>query len=244
VIISAVAVGLMAASMTSLARAGGAAVRFAQLDVVITRAVSQNGYPFVRWKLGAGWCSNVVEVASDPTVGDDGSFLDEHLVDNDVLDDAETSWLSSSPSTANPGSYYVHIQVVSCDFSADAEWSAIVKFDFPASSPAPPPPAPKPALPPPPNPNPQPPPTPSPRPTPNPASRMVLTLRDLPRGFRATKRRSYPTAASVAAGSRTTTTADYKKWGYVTGYEADFSREVSLSDVAKGAIRIGSTASI
>jgi hypothetical protein len=73
---------------------------------------------------------------------------------------------------------------------------------------------------------------------------MVLTLRNLPRGFRATKRRSYPTAASVAAGSRTTTAADYKKWGYVTGYEADFSREVGLSDVAKGAIRIGSTASI
>jgi hypothetical protein len=73
---------------------------------------------------------------------------------------------------------------------------------------------------------------------------MVLTVQDMPTGFKVTKRRYYPTAASAAAGSKTTTAADYKAWGYVTGYEVDFSREVSLSELATGAIEVNSTASI
>ena len=57
-----------------------------------------------------------------------------------ILDDNQTSWLSSSPSVDKPGTYYVRVQAFACDLSAGPDWSAtatIVKA-------VPPPPAPPP----------------------------------------------------------------------------------------------------
>ena len=71
---------------------------------------------------------------------------------------------------------------------------------------------------------------------------MVLTLRDMPTGFKATKHRYYSTPEAVASTSKVFTAADYRSWGYVTGYEADFSRDdPSLTGLATGPNQIGST---
>ncbi len=124
-------------------------------NVVITRAEAQGTHPFVAWTLAPGWCSNVANVAKSPETGSDGSFFAENVIDGGVLDENQTSWLSSSPSVENPGTYYVRVQAHACDFSAGPDWSAtatIVK--------APPPPPPPPPHPPPPPPPPTPPPTP------------------------------------------------------------------------------------
>jgi hypothetical protein len=239
-----------AAVAAAIALPAAAGVRVAQQNVVIVRAESAGGHPSVAWQLAPGWCALVIELATNPAVGSDGSFFTENIIDGGALDTGQTSWLSSSASTKDPGSYYVHVEAYACDFSGGFEWSPVVKFDVTPPPPPPPPPPPKPPppppKPPPPPPKPKPPPPPpgaAPPGSPNPA-RMVLTLRDMPTGFKAGKHRYYPTAASAAAGSKTTTAADYKAWGYATGYEADFSREVSLSDLATGAIEVDSTASI
>lgn len=140
--VAARAVAFSAASVVAVALATSAAAstQLATQNVVVVRAESQSGHPYVAWQLASGWCANVVEVASSPTVGSDGSFFVENFVDGGVLDPAQTSWLSSSPSTRNTGSYYVHVEAYACDFSAGPEWSPVVKFDV--TPPPPPPPAP------------------------------------------------------------------------------------------------------
>jgi hypothetical protein len=75
--------------------------------------------------------------------------------------------------------------------------------------------------------------------------RMVLRLQDMPTGFKVGKHRYYSTPEAVASTSKVLTTADFRSWGYVTGYEADFARDPSLADLASGgAIQIISITSI
>lgn len=54
--------------------------------------------------------------------------------------------------------------------------------------------------------------------------RMVLRLSDLPSGF-ALEQGHYADNARAAKESSTQTLADFTKWGRITGYEADFSRD-------------------
>jgi len=139
---------MLVASATALALAFivvvGASAQ--STNVVITRAEAQGAHPSVSWTLAPGWCSNVVNVARSPQTGSDGSFFSENVIDGGVLgrasqrparsphsdrhtrgllrEDSQTSWLSSSASLDNPGTYYVQVQAVQCDFGAGPEWSA------------------------------------------------------------------------------------------------------------------------
>jgi hypothetical protein len=93
-------------------------------NVVITRAEARDSRPSVTWTLAPGWCANLLAVARSPETGSDGSFLSENLIDGAVLDEHQTSWLSSSPALYHPGTYYVRVQGYQCDFGAGPEWSA------------------------------------------------------------------------------------------------------------------------
>ncbi|MBA3298023.1 MAG: hypothetical protein H0U19_13930, partial [Acidobacteria bacterium] len=79
-------------------------------NVVITSAEAQAAHPFVRWTLAPGWCSNVVSVAKSPQTGSDGSFFSENVIDAGILVVNQTSWLSSSESVGQTGTYYVRVQ--------------------------------------------------------------------------------------------------------------------------------------
>jgi hypothetical protein len=113
------------------------------LNVVITRAEAQGGHPFVAWTLAPGWCSNVVLVAKSPQTGSDGSFFQENVIDGGILDDNQTSWLSSSASVSTPGTYYVRVEAFACDFSAGPDWSSTATIVQQPPPPPPPPPTPK-----------------------------------------------------------------------------------------------------
>lgn len=72
---------------------------------------------------------------------------------------------------------------------------------------------------------------------------MVLAPSDLPTGF-ATKPSSGYVSMAKAAKDDKLSIAIFQKYGYISGYEADYDRDVSLGDVVRGAIEIGSTVSI
>ncbi len=64
----------------------------------------------------------------------------------------------------------------------------------------------------------------------------------MPTGFRVKSSHPYSAAAAVNRGG--VTLRQLKKWGYAAGYESDFVRDVSLSDLVHGAIEIDSSASV
>lgn len=66
--------------------------------------------------------------------------------------------------------------------------------------------------------------------TPDP-KQIVLRLADLPVGFALTKG-YYADNARGAAESASVTPADYMRWGRITGYEADFSREALIGIIS------------
>jgi hypothetical protein len=70
---------------------------------------------------------------------------------------------------------------------------------------------------------------------------LVLRLGDMPTGFGAKSRKYVPITAGVGGGA---TLADYKRWGYLNGYEADFTQQGSVSDLLSGAGEIASSASV
>jgi hypothetical protein len=71
---------------------------------------------------------------------------------------------------------------------------------------------------------------------------LVLRLQDMPTGFKVKSASVKSAAAAVKEGG--VTLAELKSWGYVTGYEADFDRDVSLSNALTGPIEINSSASV
>jgi hypothetical protein len=70
----------------------------------------------------------------------------------------------------------------------------------------------------------------------------VLRLQDMPTGFRVKSRHFVSLAASAKRYKRPA--SELRKWGYVNGYEADFSRDVSLSTLVRGAIEVDSTVAL
>jgi hypothetical protein len=77
--------------------------------------------------------------------------------------------------------------------------------------------------------------------TPNPKG-YVLGLQSMPTGFSIKSTKAVPLAA--AAKESDYPVAELKSWGYISGYEADYTRDVTLTDMVSGAIEIESTASI
>jgi hypothetical protein len=70
---------------------------------------------------------------------------------------------------------------------------------------------------------------------------LVLKLQDMPTGFKLGK--SYAVPIAKAARGDHLPVKELKHWGYLRGFEADFTRNVSLSDLVKGAIDIDSSVS-
>jgi len=76
---------------------------------------------------------------------------------------------------------------------------------------------------------------------PNPRT-LTLRLADMPSGF--SVKTAHYVGAVAAAGSGSATEAQYRAWGYMAGYEADFAQRGSLSDLLKGAVEIDSSVSV
>jgi hypothetical protein len=72
---------------------------------------------------------------------------------------------------------------------------------------------------------------------------IVLRQGDLPTGFAKAASPGYEPLAKAAKADKIST-ATLKAYGYLNGYEADFSRDVSLNDMTSGAVDIDSSASI
>ena len=74
---------------------------------------------------------------------------------------------------------------------------------------------------------------------------MVLTLRDIPAGFKWDRGSGFRSSRTVASENWNSATIDqYQAWGFVNAYEASFSRNNSLHDItsAGGASEITSSA--
>jgi hypothetical protein len=80
-------------------------------------------HPKATWTLPSGSESFVIQVASSPETGSDGSFFTENVEDIDLLESGQTSWLSSS--RLDPGTYYVHVggTTPNCEACPIPEWS-------------------------------------------------------------------------------------------------------------------------
>lgn len=72
---------------------------------------------------------------------------------------------------------------------------------------------------------------------------MVLRLQDLPTGFQTATGTGYKSIQDAAKNS-TVSVAQYEAWGYLRGFEADFSLNGSLGDLMSGAAGIVSSASV
>ncbi len=72
-------------------------------------------------------------------------------------------------------------------------------------------------------------------------SRLTLRLGDLPAGFALQSANVVSLAAAAKEGPQTV--ADYRRWGYVTGYEADFLPDQTGASV-RGAVLIVSSVSV
>ena len=71
---------------------------------------------------------------------------------------------------------------------------------------------------------------------------LVLGLQDMPTGFRVKSHHFESLAAAAKSGHQPV--SELRKWGYVNGYEVDFSRDVSLSTLVRGAIEVESAVSL
>src|SRR5262249_28607284 len=93
----------------------------------------------VMWDLAQGWAANLIEISTSSAVSADGSFFRRNVVDQESLDDGQTTFLGAEPLV--PGTYYVRVRVQKTDFSA-TEWSAtaalvMVQLQPPTPSPTP-----------------------------------------------------------------------------------------------------------
>jgi hypothetical protein len=74
--------------------------------------------------------------------------------------------------------------------------------------------------------------------------KMVLQLQDLPTGFQTAADSGYKSLTAAAKKSSNVSAAQYKAWGYVIGYEADYVRNGSLADLSSGGVGLVSSASV
>lgn len=73
---------------------------------------------------------------------------------------------------------------------------------------------------------------------------MVLQLQDLPTGFQTAPGSGYKSLTAAAKESSNVSAAQYKVWGYVTGFDGDFSKNGSVADLMSGAGEILSSVSV
>lgn len=73
---------------------------------------------------------------------------------------------------------------------------------------------------------------------------MVLALADMPSGYKMTNESGWRSNARAAKESKNTTLAQFQNWGRIIGYEADFSRDVSIVSAMTGAVDVESVANV
>jgi len=74
--------------------------------------------------------------------------------------------------------------------------------------------------------------------------KMALELAEMPIGFAAGPGTGYQSITTLAQEDASVTLAQLKAWGYVTGYQADFSTGASPGGGSGGATQIDSSASV
>lgn len=93
-------------------------------------------HPTAQWTLPPGVQPQVIEIATQPTVGTDGSFFSENRVLFDLLDDGQTVYTSSDTRLKTGITYYVHINGLDepCFYASACpvrEWSNILTLTIP-----------------------------------------------------------------------------------------------------------------
>ena len=126
---------LVTAAAVALLAAGAAyAVSPALLSVGV-----KDGHPTATWSLPSGVQARLIEVATSPQVGSDGSFYREYVEDSDTLEDTQTYWESSY--MLEPGTYYVHVAGIDWPCYLDdacpiREYSNVMTLTVPNAVPA------------------------------------------------------------------------------------------------------------
>jgi hypothetical protein len=97
----------------------------------ITSTGTTERHPTATWTLPPGVDPQVIEIASAPSVGSDGHFLEEYREVSDRLQKGQTSYVDFEE--LGLGTYWVHIQTVdnncsSSEESACTAWSNIARL--------------------------------------------------------------------------------------------------------------------
>lgn len=97
-------------------------------------------HPTASWTLPAGVEAQVIEIATSPTQGTDGSFFTENTVLFDLLEDGQTFYTSSDKRLKTGATYYVHMSGLDrpCFFASACpvrEWSNILTLNIPNVAP-------------------------------------------------------------------------------------------------------------
>jgi hypothetical protein len=134
VVLAAVVAPCVAAVATVGAVAASTAV--SATPVTITSAGHVDGHPKVTWALPPGWSPSVINIASKPDVGSDGSFFSENIVDGGILRTGQTEFLSSVRLRA--GIYFVRVHASADDYP-DIGWTETATLTIAPPPPLPPP---------------------------------------------------------------------------------------------------------
>ena len=96
-------------------------------------------YPTARWTLPPGVESQLIEIATDPTVSTDGAFVGDDVLFEQV-EATQTSWSSTAHRLKTGITYYVHVNAIDWPcfvvFACPArEWSNVLTFRIPNVAP-------------------------------------------------------------------------------------------------------------
>jgi hypothetical protein len=97
-------------------------------------------YPTATWTLPPGVESQLIEIATDPTLSTDGAFLGDNLVLFEQVEATRTSWRSTNRRLQTGITYYVHVNAIDWPcfvvFACPArEWSNVLTFRIPNVAP-------------------------------------------------------------------------------------------------------------
>jgi hypothetical protein len=97
-------------------------------------------HPTASWRLPPGVESQLIEFATDPALGTDGSFVFENIVLEDLVEAGQTSYTSSERQLKTGVTYYVHVSGIDwpCFFVFACpvrEWSNVLTLGIPNIAP-------------------------------------------------------------------------------------------------------------
>jgi hypothetical protein len=97
-------------------------------------------HPTARWTLPPGVESQLIEIATGPTLSTDGAFVGDNLVLFQQVEATQTSWSSNAHRLKTGITYYVHVNAIDWPcfvvFACPArEWSNVLTFTIPNVAP-------------------------------------------------------------------------------------------------------------